>query len=167
MSTTRPRARAPGIFISRRAAATTTTTTAMMMTNVNDKASCTSTQHIHIVSRDGDKDDEVKCTCYASNIDTTTSKATSNLDAHKPTSHIVIPRRHRAQAHQASFICNKPLCASAHGFQPSCASARATFRTVYCRLTTTTHNYAGNKPLCASAHGFQPSCASARAKRQT
>ena len=32
---------------------------------------------------------------------------------------------HCAQAHMA-FICSKPLCASAHGFQPLCASARAT-----------------------------------------
>jgi hypothetical protein len=143
----------PGIFISRRAEATTTTTTIGNNERLvlDGKASCTSTQHIHIVSRDGDKDDKVKRTCYASNID-----ATSNLDAHEPMSHIVIHRRPRARAHQA-FICNKPLCASAHGFQSSCASARATFRTVYCRLTTTTHNYAGNKPLCASA----------RAKRQT
>jgi hypothetical protein len=68
------------------------------------EASCTSTQHIHIVSRDDDKDDEVKRTCYVSNIDATTSQATSNLDAHEPMSHIVIHRRHRARAHQASFI---------------------------------------------------------------
>ena len=167
MSTTRPRAQAPGIFISYCATAMRTTTIGNNKRQVSDgEASCASTQHIHIVSRDGDKDDEVKRTCYASNIDATTSQATSNLDAHEPMSHIVIHRRPRARAHQA-FICNKPLSASAHGFQPSCASARATFRTVYCRLTTTTHNYAGNKPLCASAHGFQPSCASARAKRQT
>ena len=56
MSTTRPRARAPGIFISYCAMATTTATTAMMTTNVDDKALCVSTQHIYIVSRDGDED---------------------------------------------------------------------------------------------------------------
>ena len=37
---------------------------------LDGEASCASTQHIHIASLDGNKDDEVKCTCYASNIDT-------------------------------------------------------------------------------------------------
>jgi hypothetical protein len=33
-----------------------TTTTAMTMMNVDDKASCASTQHFHIASRNGDND---------------------------------------------------------------------------------------------------------------
>jgi hypothetical protein len=45
------------------------------------------THNIHILSRDGDEDNEVKRTCYASNIDATTSQATSNLDAHEPHCH--------------------------------------------------------------------------------
>jgi hypothetical protein len=48
----------------------------------DDKALCASSQHILIASRDGD-DDNVKCTFLASNIDATTSQATSNLDAHE------------------------------------------------------------------------------------
>jgi hypothetical protein len=79
---------APGIFISYRATATTTTTIGNNERRVSDgEALCTSTQHIHIVSRNGDEEDEVKRTCYTSNIDATTSQATSNLDAHEPHRH--------------------------------------------------------------------------------
>ena len=71
MSTTRPRARAPGIFLSHRTAAATTTIIGNNERRVSDgKASCASTQHILNVKR----------TFYASNIDATTSQATSNLD---------------------------------------------------------------------------------------
>jgi hypothetical protein len=74
-STTRPRAQAHGIFISRRANATTTTTIGDDEQQVSDdEASCASAQHNAIVR---------KCTCYASNIDATTSQATSNLDGHE------------------------------------------------------------------------------------
>ena len=37
---------------------------------------------------------------------------------------------------------------------PSCAGARASFCTVCCHLTMTTHNYAGNKPLYASTRAL-------------
>jgi hypothetical protein len=48
------------------------------------EASCASTQHILITSRDGDdgsgnKDNKVKRTCYASNIDATTSPGNVKL----------------------------------------------------------------------------------------
>ena len=80
-----------GIFISYHATATTMTTICNNERWVSDgEALCASTQHIHIVSRDGDEDDEddeVKRTCNASNINTTTSQATSNLYAHKPHRH--------------------------------------------------------------------------------
>jgi len=88
MSTTRPRARAPCIFIFYRATVTTTTTIGNNEQQVSDgEASCASTQHIHIVLRNGNEDNKVKRSCYASNTDTTTSQATSNLDAHEPHRH--------------------------------------------------------------------------------
>jgi hypothetical protein len=131
MSTTRPRARTPGIFISCCSAGTMTTTIGDEERQVSDdKASCASSQHILITSRDGN-DDNVKCTFLASNIDATTSQATSNLDAHElyrktymtwcrsaPGFSSAIS--HCAQAHMA--FSHR---AQAHELQPLCASARA------------------------------------------
>ena len=75
---------APGIFISRRAAATTTTTTlGNNERQVSDGEASCAREHTLIASCDGDKDNEVKRTCYASNIDAPTSQATSNIDGHE------------------------------------------------------------------------------------
>ncbi len=92
MSTTWPRARAPGIFILRRAAATITTTIGNKEQWASDgEALCASTQHILIALRNGDndngnKDNKVKHTCYASNIDATTSPGNVKLRGAQATS---------------------------------------------------------------------------------
>ncbi len=41
---------------------------------------------------------------------------------------------------------------------PSCAGAQASFCTVCCCSTTTTHDYASNKPSCASAQALHLAC---------
>jgi hypothetical protein len=46
------------------------------------EASC-ARKHTLIAYCDGDEDNEVKRTCYASNIDAPTSQATSNIDRHE------------------------------------------------------------------------------------
>ena len=65
---TRSSGQEPETYKSHRTMAMTTIIMAMMTTNVDDKAS----------GSNGDEDDEVKRTCYASNIDSPTSQATSN-----------------------------------------------------------------------------------------
>ncbi len=72
-SSTKPRIHVTshGIFISRRAKAMTTTTIGQCWTT----RPCTQAHGILAIV--------LKRTCYASNIDATTSQATSNLDAHE------------------------------------------------------------------------------------
>ena len=80
---TRSSGQAPDIFISRRAAATTTTTNRQQRTtSVGRRGLVREKTYYHRVAR-WRQNDEVKHTCYASNIDATTSQATSNLDAHE------------------------------------------------------------------------------------
>jgi hypothetical protein len=80
---TRSSGQAPDIFISRRAAATTTTTNRQQRTtSVGRRGLVREKTYSHRVAR-WRQNDKVKRTCYASNIDATTSQATSNLDAHE------------------------------------------------------------------------------------